>query len=100
MKLQSLSNCKLETMPRPPRPPRKFTNRDVAQAKPGKLLVWDCPGLYLITRPDGRQRWTLRYSRPGGRGVTETAIGHMPYVDLGKARLAVMDHKHFLRQGQ
>src|SRR6516162_6735702 len=84
-------------MPRQPRPSRKFTNRDVTHAKPGKLLVWDTPGLYLITRPDGRQRWTLRYSRSGGRGVTEISIGHMPYVDLTKARLAVMEHKHFLR---
>jgi integrase len=87
-------------VPRPPRPSRKFTNRDVTQAKPGKLLVWDTPGLYLITRPDGRQRWTHRYSRTNGRGVTEIGIGHMPYVDLAKARLAVMEHKHFLRLGE
>jgi integrase len=87
-------------MPRQPQPDHKFTNRDVANAKPGKLLDWDTPGLYLITRPDGRQRWTHRYSRTNGRGVTEISIGHMPYVDLAKARLAVMEHKHFLRQGE
>ena len=31
---------------------------------------------------------------------TEIGIGHMPHVDLAKARAAVWENRHWLRQGK
>ena len=50
-----------------------LTAKQVQNAKKGRHL--DAKGLYLEVSPTGSKRWLLRYSRAGGRGVTEGCAG-------------------------
>ena len=45
------------------------------------------------------RRWLIRYSRPGGAGVTETAIGSATYMSLAEAREAAFEFKRNLAKG-
>ncbi len=46
-----------------------------------------------------KRRWLIRYSRPGGAGVTETAIGSATYMSLAEAREAAFEFKRNLGRG-
>jgi len=61
-----------------------LTARQVATSKPGR--IGDGEGLWLETSPTLKRRWLIRYSRPGGLGVTETALGSAIYMSLAEAR--------------
>ena len=75
----------------------KLTARQVATSKPGR--IGDGDGLWLETSPTSKRRWLIRYSRPGGAGVTETAIGSATYMSLAEAREAAFEFKRNLAKG-
>ena len=72
----------------------KLTARQVATSKPGR--IGDGEGLWLETSPTSKRRWLIRYSRPSGQGVTETAIGSATYMSLVEAREAAFEFKRNL----
>ena len=75
----------------------KLTARQVATSKPGR--IGDGEGLWLETSPTSKRRWLIRYSRPSGQGVTETAIGSATYMSLAEAREAAFEFKRNLATG-
>jgi hypothetical protein len=76
----------------------KLTEKNVVSASPGRHSVGD--GLYLYVSPDKQtRRWIHRYSRPGGRGVTEAGLGPWPVVSLEEARTSVLNRRRLIRQG-
>ena len=75
----------------------KLTARQVATSKPAR--IGDGDGLWLETSPTSKRRWLIRYSRPGGAGVTETAIGSATYMSLAEAREAAFEFKRNLATG-
>jgi integrase len=75
----------------------KLTARQVASSKPGR--IGDGEGLWLETSPTSKRRWLIRYSRPSGQGVTETAIGSATYMSLAEAREAAFEFKRNLAKG-
>jgi integrase len=85
--------------------PRIRTDRDVGNAiqkarklqKEYECKVADTPGLYLISQPDGRQRWMHRFNRPDGRATERGIDGHPPHVTIDQARAAVLDRRYWLR---
>jgi integrase len=74
-----------------------LTTKHVQNAKSGRHL--DGKGLYLEVSPTGSKRWLLRYSRPGGRGVTEAALGSVEFVTLASAREKAFDFRRRLASG-
>jgi hypothetical protein len=74
-----------------------LTARQVATSKPGRM--GDGEGLWLETSPTLKRRWLIRYSRPGGLGVTETALGSALYMSLAEAREAAFEFKRNLAKG-
>jgi integrase len=74
-----------------------LTAKQVQSAKSGRHL--DAKGLYLEVSPTGSKRWLLRYSRPGGRGVTESALGSVEFVSLAQAREKAFDFRRSLASG-
>jgi hypothetical protein len=76
----------------------KFTDRQVQTAKTGRTLVSDTTGLYVVVNPDGRRRWTWRFTKPNGR-VSEMSLGRYPQVTLADARDRVGELARGLRNG-
>jgi integrase len=74
-----------------------LTAKQVQNAKRGRHL--DAKGLYLEVSPTGSKRWLLRYSRRGGRGVTEAALGSVEFVSLAQAREKAFDFRRRLASG-
>ena len=74
-----------------------LTAKQVQNAKRGRHL--DAKGLYLEVSPTGSKRWLLRYSRPSGRGVTESALGSVEFVTLAQAREKAFDFRRSLASG-
>jgi Arm DNA-binding domain len=74
-----------------------LTAKHVQNAKSGRHL--DAKGLYLEVSPTGSKRWLLRYSRRGGRGVTEAALGSVEFVTLAQAREKAFDFRRRLASG-
>jgi integrase len=74
-----------------------LTAKHVQNAKSGRHL--DAKGLYLEVSPTGSKRWLLRYSRRGGRGVTEAALGAVEFVSLAQAREKAFDFRRRLASG-
>jgi integrase len=74
-----------------------LTAKQVSAAKCGRHL--DAKGLYLEVSPTGSKRWVLRFSRPGGRGVTESSLGSVEFVTLAQAREKAFDFRRRLASG-
>jgi integrase len=74
-----------------------LTAKQVQSAKSGRHL--DAKGLYLEVSPTGSKRWLIRFSRPGGRGVTEAALGSVEFVSLAQAREKAFDFRRRLASG-
>jgi integrase len=75
----------------------RLTARQVATSKPGR--IGDGEGLWLETSPTLKRRWLIRYSRPSGLGVTESALGSATYMTLAEAREAAYEFKRNLARG-
>jgi integrase len=77
---------------------RQFTERNVAEAKIGRTHVTGIEHLYLFKSPKGATRYLFRYTVPGERRVTETAVGK-PGISLNRAK-EIADHfNHRLLDG-
>jgi integrase len=77
-----------------------LTARFISTAKPGRHLDSQVRGLYLEVSPSGKgRRFVLRYSRPGGKGVTETSVGDASLISLSEARTRAFEFRRSLELG-
>src|SRR6516165_12268077 len=77
---------------------RTFTERHVAEAKPGRTHVFDTRGLYLFVSPKGVKRYLYRYTVPKQKRVTETSVGR-PGIPLAKAKEIAAKYAQLLNDG-
>lgn len=74
----------------------RLTDRSVRALGPGRHSDGD--GLLLAVSPTGRRSWTLRYQKDGVR--RDMGLGRYPDVSLADARLAVLQRRKEIAQGQ
>ncbi|WP_085025360.1 tyrosine-type recombinase/integrase [Ensifer aridi] len=63
-----------------------------------ETLIPNCPGLYLISFPSGKQSWAYRYRRPGGGSAKLTLGPKDESLDLAGARAKAQECRKLLKR--